>query len=450
MLKIQKIFGRLMTMLLVLNLLMGLGACTGTQKLSGKEKRKLQSLFKESKVFSGAFTGFALYDPNQKEYLFQKDADKYYTPASNTKILTLYTSLMVLGDSLSTIHYHVRGDSLIFWGSGYPLFLHPEIPEESLFNFFLQNNQKLLYFTDFNFQERRYGPGWAWDDYPYYYQAEKSPFPIYGNMLSFQKDSSNNLLVFPSVFLRKSQQDEISFSKWPYVKRDWDQNRFYYNEAVLADSFFHQDIPFIGHPELFTQVLGDTINNVVHHLRSFTPPKKSSLWISTPDTIYKRLMQDSDNFIAEQLLLMCADRLFDTLNTQMAIQHAKQQYFSNLPDPLQWYDGSGLSRYNLFTPRSVVKVLEKLYRELAPKRLFSIFPAGGRSGTIKNWYVQDASPYVFAKTGTLSNRHCLSGYIKTQSGNTLIFSFMHNNFVGSSNAYKKEMQGILEWIANNY
>ena len=74
------------------------------------------------------------------------------------------------------------------------------------------------------------------------------------------------------------------------------------------------------------------------------------------------------------------------------------------------------------------------------ERLFHIFPAGGKSGTIEKWYGGKAEPYVFAKTGTLSNKHCLSGYIKTESGRLLIFSFMHNNYVGSPEPVKKEME----------
>jgi D-alanyl-D-alanine carboxypeptidase/D-alanyl-D-alanine-endopeptidase (penicillin-binding protein 4) len=114
-------------------------------------------------------------------------------------------------------------------------------------------------------------------------------------------------------------------------------------------------------------------------------------------------------------------------------------------------DGSGLSRYNLVTPHYLSTVLKQLFDRTPKEQLFTYFPAGGVRGTISNWYRNpEGSPYVFAKTGSMSGVHCLSGYILTKSGKILIFSFMHNNFVGSNKPWKEEMQRILEWIYLNY
>ncbi|MBK8652539.1 MAG: D-alanyl-D-alanine carboxypeptidase [Haliscomenobacter sp.] len=158
-------------------------------------------------------------------------------------------------------------------------------------------------------------------------------------------------------------------------------------------------------------------------------------------------MQESDNYLAEQLLLMCSAKLSDTLNTEAVIEYAKKNLFQGLPpDTLNWADGSGLSRYNLFTPRTIVALLHKLYQEVPQERLFRILATGGKSGTIRSWYGGKAEPYVFAKTGTLANQHCLSGFVKTKKGRTLIFSFMHNNFNGSATPIRTEMQNVLEWI----
>jgi D-alanyl-D-alanine carboxypeptidase/D-alanyl-D-alanine-endopeptidase (penicillin-binding protein 4) len=160
-------------------------------------------------------------------------------------------------------------------------------------------------------------------------------------------------------------------------------------------------------------------------------------------------MQDSDNFIAEQLLLQCAALLSDTLQPEIAIRYAKKNLLTDLPDEPQWVDGSGLSRYNLFTPRSVVVLWDKMSRIVPRERLFKLLATGGRPGTIRNYFNAEV-PYIFGKTGSLSNNHCLSGFVVTKSGRTLIFSFMHNNFVQPTRKVRLEMEKFLNRIHERY
>jgi D-alanyl-D-alanine carboxypeptidase/D-alanyl-D-alanine-endopeptidase (penicillin-binding protein 4) len=98
----------------------------------------------------------------------------------------------------------------------------------------------------------------------------------------------------------------------------------------------------------------------------------------------------------------------------------------------------------------MVRVLQKLYEEISRERLFHLFPAGGVSGTLENWYPGDPEPYLYAKTGSLGNNHCVSGYLITKSGKTLIFSFMNNHFRHPSSEVKKRMQRIFEGIRDTY
>jgi D-alanyl-D-alanine carboxypeptidase/D-alanyl-D-alanine-endopeptidase (penicillin-binding protein 4) len=160
------------------------------------------------------------------------------------------------------------------------------------------------------------------------------------------------------------------------------------------------------------------------------------------DSLYKEMMQESDNFIAEQLLLTCANVLSDSLKPEIAITYMKKNYLSDLPDEPVWVDGSGLSRYNLFTPRSIVKLWEKIYVRVPRERLFPLLAIGGKTGTVKRWY-KNEPPYLYGKTGTLSNNHSLSGYLVTKKGRTLIFSFMSNNYPGSVSTVRPEMEKIL-------
>lgn len=416
-----------------------------------KEKQKaLAWKIEQSKVFSKIFTGFALFDPVEKKMIYQKDADKYFTPASNTKILTFYTALKLLGDDLPMTHYITTGDSLIIWGTGNPQFLNPKLSQDSSFWAFLQDPNYELFYSDHNFMDQHYGAGWAWDDFNTAYQPEKSPFPIYGNTAQFSWDEKN-IFVKPQYF-HKFVLPSPARQTNAIISRDIGQNVFLYKPWIQDKSSFEKKIPFQYNPKLLVQLLSDTLKRTVQYLPFDEIPLRERQTFSSPmpDTLYQLLMQDSDNFIAEQLLLMCSDKIYGVHNTEKIIDYAKDVLFESLPDELVWRDGSGLSRYNLFTPRSLVYILNKIYRMVPSERLLKIFPAGGASGTIEKWYGGKDEPYVFAKTGTLSNKHCLSGFLKTDSGRTLIFSFMHNNYIGSPNPVKKEMERILEGIRKDF
>ena len=149
---------------------------------------------------------------------------------------------------------------------------------------------------------------------------------------------------------------------------------------------------------------------------------------------------------------MAAGKISDTLDSGIAIDHVKEKYFSKIPDEIQWIDGSGLSRYNLLTPRSLVWVLERLYKEVPQERLFSLLPAGGVSGTLKDDYKSpaDKPPFIYAKTGTMRNNHSLAGYLVTASGKVLIFSFMNSNFTVPTSVVKTEIDKILRQLHLNY
>src|SRR5687767_6714697 len=77
-------------------------------------KRRLHKVIATSSVFSSHFTGFALYDLSKQQMVYTRQADKYFIPASNTKLFTLYTSLQLLGDSIPALQYTIKNDSLIF------------------------------------------------------------------------------------------------------------------------------------------------------------------------------------------------------------------------------------------------------------------------------------------------------------------------------------------------
>jgi D-alanyl-D-alanine carboxypeptidase/D-alanyl-D-alanine-endopeptidase (penicillin-binding protein 4) len=422
-------------------------ACTSSHKLTGRQLRKQIT---SSAVFASHFTGFALYEPAAQKMIYTYNADKYFTPASNTKVFTFYTSVNILGDSIPALQYTIKNDSLIFWGTGDPSFLHPDLKSTAAYRFLCQRPETNLYYVN-NFAGRHFGPGWAWGDYNDYYQPEKAAFPVYGNVVRFYVDSLQKLSSYPAFFSRYVQQESIRPAYADFIQRDLSENLFsYYPDSTHIH--FTQDIPYKYSTGLLLQLLSDTLRKAVTLIDKPAVTAQVHTVYSLPaDTLYKKMMQESDNFLAEQLLLLCASTRWDTLQSEKTIAYAQQHFLADLPHKPIWRDGSGLSRYNLFTPASMVRLLEKIYREVPQPRLFAIFPAGGQSGTIKNWYASGSGqPYVFAKTGTLANTHCLSGYLKTRSGKVLIFSFMHNSITRPINDVRREMEKVLRVLHERF
>lgn len=390
-------------------------------------------------------TGFMLYDPEQRKELYAFQADKYFTPASNTKIFTLYTSFLILGDSIPGLRYTENDDSLIFAGTGDPSLLYEKIYNAGRTYAFLASTDKKLFLAEGNFCTTALGPGWSWDDLPYVYSSERSALPVYGNYFTFQQ-SGTNFKTKPAYFsFNVTLRDSVEKSR---LEREMGSNTINLYPAKVEENN-SWSTPFKTSTELAAKLLSDTLSKEVNVIRKILPATAKTLYSIPADTLYKRMMQESDNFIAEQLLLTCAGVLSDSLKPEIAINFMKKNYLADLPDEPIWVDGSGLSRYNLFTPRSLVKLWEKLYERVPRERLFPLLAIGGKTGTVKRWY-KNEPPYVYGKTGTLSNNHSLSGYLVTKKGRTLIFSFMSNNHPAPAVVVRQEMETILKELYLHY
>jgi D-alanyl-D-alanine carboxypeptidase/D-alanyl-D-alanine-endopeptidase (penicillin-binding protein 4) len=431
-------------------ILIGLAGCINSKTTFSR--RNLASMLENNPVFSQHHCGFVLFDPTTEKTIYSYNGERYFTPASNTKIFTLYTSLRILGDSVPALRYVTRPDSIIFWGTGDPSFLHPDLQSTRAYNFLNQRKEKLLY-AAIPYEGEHLGPGWAWDDYNDAYSAEKSAFPLFGNLVRFGVKPDAPVLVQPGFFASYLQVSSTSDNRRPIIERSLSGNAFTYRPAP-ASGAFTRDVPFNTSSELLLQLLSDTLNRQVTAIPFVPFPDAETLYSLPTDSIYKRMMQESDNFLAEQLLLLCSSVLSgqkkeEKLSSEHTIAYAKKEWLADLPDKPVWIDGSGLSRYNLFTPRSLVALWMKLYQQVPRERLFSLLATGGLSGTLKNSYQQPV-PYIYGKTGSLSNNHCLSGFLLTQSGQTLVFSFMHSNFVRPTAEIRREMERILLEIHQKY
>jgi len=413
--------------------------------------KDIENMIENSQIFARHLVGFVLFDPEKDKTICEVNSTKYFQPASTTKLFTLYSALKILRDSVPALKYEIHGDSLIFTGTGDPSFLmHYFWRFKNTYNF-LKHTPYKLYYVQQSRIDNFLGKGWAWDDYNEEFSAERSDLPVYGNLARFElvKKSKKMPKVTPSTFKDAIRpHNNAPLVNGPIIRRLTENIYDFYPNLINGRNVF--DIPFKYSPKLLTKLLSDTLNRDVELISEYDKFTKAKTFYSMSiDTLLKRMMLVSDNFIAEQTMLMCSGVLYDTLRTERTIYYVNKNLINDLPDKQQWVDGSGLSRYNLVTPRNMVYLLRKLYRDIPTQRLLNLFPVGGVSGTIKNYY-KNKKPYVYAKTGTFSNNHNLCGYIRTKSGKILIFSFMHNNFMCPVSSIKHEMEKILLLIYWNY
>jgi serine-type D-Ala-D-Ala carboxypeptidase/endopeptidase (penicillin-binding protein 4) len=432
-------------------------ACTAPKSASQSHGAKIQALVSNSAVFNRAFTGFTLMDPESGEILADWNGDHYFTPASNLKIMTLFACRQLLGDSMpaAKVALSTTKDTLFFQGLADPTFLNPLFNSwQPLFKQLRRDSAQQLVYVRGNFMDKRYGPGWSWDDMTDSYSPERQELPIYGGLMRvyYANDSLRRRVDPPylqSQLAPRDMKERYPLHGFNYRPEDHSGYTNFWPES--KDSIV--DVPMVFLHLSPLELLEDTLGKGRVILEKGARVPRDSTWqilYSTPmDTILRSMMHHSDNFLAEQLLLACSAKKFNLFSQEQVIRWVLDSTLQSLPQPLKWVDGSGLSRYNMLTPRSVSHVLYKLWRTEKPDFLRAVFPAGGVSGTISDWYEgPKGQPYVFAKTGTLSAVHCLSGYVQTKSGKTLIFSFMHNNFQDKNRLWKQEMQKVLREISD--
>jgi len=172
-------------------------ASCGIQKKMAKDAR--QSILSDEQLAS-AHVGIVLYDVAAKKYVYDYQGEKYFVPASNTKIMTCYAAMKYLGDSLVGLRYVDKGSGTVeVEPGGDPTFLQTDFKQQPVFDFL--KKQKRILITDENWKENALGFGWSWDDYNDDYMAERSMMPVHGNVISFNTDG----LINPGYFRKKNK-----------------------------------------------------------------------------------------------------------------------------------------------------------------------------------------------------------------------------------------------------
>lgn len=414
-------------------------SCSPSRKISRSARENVLN----DTALQTAHVGISIYEPATGKYWFNYQGDNYFVPASNTKIPTCYAAMKYLGDSLVGLRYAiVRDSTLIVRGTGDPTFLHADFRTQSIFQFL-----KRFKFVSVEYQrfQKFFGNGWSWNDYKEEYMAQRSDFPIYGNVVAFKWLNKDSFLISPNFFRKRLNVYGGQFYNGFYIEKPWEQNNF----SISSGTQKLEIIPFT--PDLWTiaDLLEDTLtietfaNGLPDLIYDFR-----KLYSQPTDSLLKLMMHRSDNFFAEQSLLMVSNEFLGVMNDAKIIDTLLRTDFKDLPQKSRWADGSGLSRYNLFSPQDFVFILNKMKTEFGMDRIKEIFPTGGE-GTLSSYY-QAESGYIYAKTGTLSGVVALSGFLYTKKNKLLIFSVLVNNHNASATQVRRAVEKFMSGIRNKY
>lgn len=432
-------------------------SCNTSRKIS----QTATLLLLDDTAISKGHAGISIYEPATGKYWYEHDADKYFVPGSNVKLFTLYAGMKYLGDSLVGARVEETPGRINIYGTGDPTFLHPDFSIQPVFDYLASNRLNKVYLVnnqadDYSRLElfKVYGKGWSWDDYQESYMPERSFFPLYGNVARFYVDREHQVHVIPKYFRYDwwNKTDSNNF----IVKREVSGNVFYV--IGCRPQLKPVSVPFRTIESYYTNsnfdvniiadILSDTLGCPVSQLYRGSQNKTLKLIHSQPtDSVLKPMMHNSDNFFAEQLLMMVSNEQYGYMGDDV-IDSLLAKDLTDVPQKPKWVDGSGLSRYNLFTPRDFVFILNKLQQEFGLERLKRILTTGNE-GTLKNYFT-GIPGYVFAKTGTLGNISSLSGYIITAKGKLLIFSLLANGYQTGATPVRRAFEHFLLNLHQEY
>ncbi len=383
--------------------------------LASCQSSHLQIAFNESTLAQRA-SGVMIKDLASGKVLFEKNADQYFMPASNMKLLTFLQANRILGSQIPSFKYRETKDTLFFWGTGDISNLHPTIKNTALRDFLAASSKVLVYGAPLKPMPIM-GSGWAWDDYNDHYSAEISDLPLYANLVNFSA-SAKRWKIVPDAFEAVTKTGSTL-----EVRRKRLSNQFEL-PVLTSEKYGSQDVPFITSPEMTTFLLTDTLHKSVETMPLAVHPDARIFYAGKMDSLYLPMLHESDNAVAEQLLVMiAAEKGWDPTKV---IENLKKEPGNEFLADIRWVDGSGLSRYNLVRPKDFIHILELLAKEVAPDRLHTLLPEAGKTGTMRNVQDLNEGVRIWAKSGSFGNTYDLSGYYLTKDGKTLAFSILSN------------------------
>ncbi|MDB4878003.1 MAG: D-alanyl-D-alanine carboxypeptidase/D-alanyl-D-alanine-endopeptidase [Gemmatimonadetes bacterium] len=445
----------------------------------------------DAPVFSNAHLGILIVDPVTGDTLYSRNAGKLFMPASNMKILTSATALAQLGpDYRYRTTFAARGPvtdgtlqgDLLVVGRGDPSvsdhMLHDamgplRLIADSLAARGITRIAGRVVASGNAFPGSVLGYGWSYDDFEDSYSA-----PI--DELLFNEG-------FSELHVRGGDRpgDPVKVEVRPARSYPIVHLNAVTGPAAAPDSARRRANTLAARKDSVTWEVtlsgqispGDTATiEVTHHdpdvayiaaVREALHDRGIAVGDAATDTlarvqplatlssapmrdILKALMKPSQNQIAEMLFRTVALEAtgIGRADSASAVVQRRIASWGVVPNEAVVRDGSGLSRYDYISPRTVVRILDAMKKSPSFVVYYDALPIAGVDGSIRNRMKgTPAENNVHAKTGSVALSRSLSGYVTTADGHMLIFSFLANNWTVSVRSVEHVQDAIAARLA---
>lgn len=215
-------------------------------------------------------------------------------------------------------------------------------------------------------------------------------------------------------------------------------------------------------PEIVGKKLAKILKTRGYKVQYMGAKKSDGTQIATTNgyflfSIIRKMLQDSDNTIAETLFRASASAAGMRPTWENSRTYAMQVLTELQIDTenIELVDGSGLSRANRLTTHFLTGLLMKIVDETQPelnviydRRLLS---TAGRNGTLKLRFSESrdlcARGSVHAKTGSLSDTDALAGFVENENGSIGVFAFLVNH--GKNWYVGNKVRHSMDWIVSS-
>lgn len=438
---------------------------------------QLSTIF-NAPVTARAAWGVEVRSLDRGDVLFSQNAGKLMMPASNMKVLTLAATAEALGwdyrfttvlETTAVAEAGVLKGDLIVRGNGDPTISTRGKRNEAVFDEWaaalkaagITTIDGRIIGDDQAFDDEGVGPGWSWDYLEAGYAAPigalqynentadltTAPGAAVGDPAIVQVAPGAGFTVVNRA--RTGEGAESGVRGAVSVTRRIDRPELEVSGMIpLGAPPVTRTVAVINPTLFFAQsvkdalaargitVTGDAVDgdDVAAGMAAVTDRRALVTTQSPPlRDVATVLMKVSQNQYAETFL-KALGAFRGGIGTTTAGRRAARETFAAWGIPDDAYvmsDGSGLSRYNYIAPSTLVTVLTRMYSDTRHRDAFvATLPIAGKDGTIaRRMRRSRAEGNAVAKTGSIANVRSLSGYVKTRTGEMLVFSIMANDFV---------------------